>query len=204
MISKQEIEKARSPRGLRQFVVRRVNKIRGIKNQRHKAMLKKGLYKIFSDEIVPLSIFCLKNYPNTYVVQPVIGNQGYDAVVRDDKDKIVEYVELTLPHDGSTAAKDARLVVSRGYGKIDVYEPGENLKRMFSFILKACHKKSQKDYSDCSLVICVNFVPPFPEHKTEYTNCIKQMIEEIHKLSFKAKKVYLLVMPFKKVISIFG
>ena len=204
MISKQEIEKARSPRGLRQFVVRRVNKIRGSRDQRHKAMLKQYLYKIFSDEIVPLSVFCLKNYPNTYFVQPVVGNQGYDAVVRDVKDKIVEYVELTLPHDGSSAAKDARLVVSRGYGETDVYEPGENLKRMFSFILKACHKKSKKDYSDCSLVVCVNFVPPFPEHKKEYTNSIKQLIEEIQKISFKAKKVYLLVVPFKKVISILG
>ena len=204
MISKEEIEKARSPRGLRQFVTRRVDKIRGVKKQRHMAVLKKGLYKVFSDEIIPLSIFCLKIYPNTYFVQPVIGNQGYDAIVRDDKDKIFDHIELTLPHDGSSAARSARLVVERGYGEINIYKPGENLNRMFSFILKACHKKSKKDYSDCSLVVCVNFVPPFPEHKKEYSNSIRKLIKEIQNISFKAKKVYLLVMPFKKVITIFS
>jgi len=204
MISKDEIEKTRSPRGLRQFVTRRVEKVRRVTKQRHEAVLKKGIYKVFSDEIIPLSIFCLKIYPNTYTVQPVIGNQGYDAIVRDDKGNIFDHIELTLPHDGFSAARSARLVVERGYGKIDIYSPGKNLNRMFSFILKACHNKSKKDYSNCSLVVCLNFSPPFPEHKKEYLNSIKKLLKEIKCISFRARKVYLLVMPFNNVINIFG
>jgi hypothetical protein len=204
LISKDVIEKARSPRGLRQLVTRRITKVCGFANERHEALRKKGIYKVFSDEIIPLSLFCLKTYPNTYTVQPVIGNQGYDAIVRDEKNNIFDHIELTLPHDGYSAANNARLVVERGHSEIDVYSPGENLNRMFSLILKACQNKSIKDYSNCSLVVCLNFSPPFPEHKKVYLSSINKLLNEISNISFHARKVYLLVMPFNKVIDIFG
>jgi hypothetical protein len=204
MISKQEIEKPRSPRGLRQFVTRRVKKIREIKDERHKAIKKRGIYKVFSDEIVPLSIFCLKHYPNTYVVEPVLGNQAYDAIVMNDQGQVVDYVELTLIYYGVLAAENARLVVSRSYGQTNVYAPGENLTRMFSFYLNQCQKKSLKDYTDCSLVFILDFVPPRSEHRQEYLSHINQLIEEIRRISFKANKVYLLVKPFKRVFDVNG
>lgn len=204
LIVKDEIEKTRSPRGLRQFVMRRITQICRLTNERHDALRKKGIYKVFSDEIIPLSIFCLKTYPNTYTVQPVIGNQGYDAIVRDEKWNIYDHIELTLPHDGLSAANNARLVVERGHSEIDMYRPGENLNRMFSLILKACQNKSIKDYSNCSLVVCLNFSPPFPKHKKVYLSSINKLIDEIRDISFHARKVYLLVMPFNKVIAILG
>lgn len=201
MISKHDIETPRSPRGLRQFVTRRIKKIRGIREARHKAILKKGIYKVFSDEIIPLSIFCLKNYPNTYWVKPVIGNQGYDAIIEDNKGRVIEYVELTIPHDGATDADDSRLVVKRTYGKTDVYKPGENLTRMFSTIIKTCNKKSLKDYSDCSLVVIVNFITVSNQEKLYLTH-IDDLINKIKTIPFKANKVYLLVMPYRKLFSV--
>lgn len=204
LISKDEIKKARSPRGLRQFVTKRITKVRGFTIERHDALLKKGIYKVFSDEIIPLSIFCLKTYPNTYTVQPVIGNQGYDAIIRDEKWNIYDHIELTLPHNGLSAANNARLVAERGHSEIDVYSPGENLNRMFPLILKACQNKSIKDYSNCTLVVCLNFSPPFPKHKKVYLSSINKLIDEIRDIPFHARKVYLLVMPFSKVLAILG
>ncbi|HBR16494.1 MAG TPA: hypothetical protein DD725_02630 [Deltaproteobacteria bacterium] len=86
MITKEDIEKPRTPRGLRQFVCYRKEKVRALTAARHTAIQRKGIYNIFIKEIVPLSIFALKAYPNTYSVQPILGNQGYDAIVRDSWD----------------------------------------------------------------------------------------------------------------------
>ena len=49
MLSKEEIEKARSPRGLRQFVTCRKEKINRHAAERHDAILNKGIYKAFSE-----------------------------------------------------------------------------------------------------------------------------------------------------------
>jgi len=60
MITKEEIEKTRSPQGLHQFVRRRFNKIRKDRGERHKATQRQGLYKVFTDEIIPLSLATTK------------------------------------------------------------------------------------------------------------------------------------------------
>jgi hypothetical protein len=201
MLTNKEIEIPRSPRGLRLLVTSRLKKIRGVRVERHKAMKKRGIYKVFSDEIIPLSIFCLKNYPNDFVVQPVLGNQGYDAIVKDDQGNIVDYIELTLPHDGESAAEDARNITTRGYGKTDVYAQGEDLRRQFKVILKTCFDKSQKDYSDCSLVVVVEFLDT-KHHKGLYLGLIDQLKGKIQKIPFKANRVYLLVIPFKEILKV--
>ncbi len=153
----------------------------GQKDDHHKAMKKRGIYNVFSDEIIPLSIFCLKNYPNVYVVQPVLGNKGYDAMVKDDHGNIVDYIELTLPQDGASAAENARRITTRGYGKTHVYAPGEDLRRQFKVVLDVCWRKSQKDYCNCSLVVVVDFLDPRFERKL-YLNLIGQLKGEIKKI----------------------
>ncbi len=151
MIAKEDIEKPRSPRGLRKFVCCRKQKVKARRTDRHAAIQRKGIYNVFIKEIVPLSIFALKAYPNTCRVEPVLGNQGYDAIVRDKHGDIIDYVEITFPDDWETEAKDAKLIVSRGYGKIDVLQPGEDIERLSKFIQAVCLKKAIKDYSDCTL-----------------------------------------------------
>jgi len=123
MISREEIEKKRSPRGLRLFVRRVIEKVRLITDERHKAMRRVGLYKVFTDEIIPLSLFALRVYPTTYSVQPVIGNQGYDALVKNKRGRIVDHLEITWPQYGKRKSDDALMIVRRGYGDIDVYSP---------------------------------------------------------------------------------
>ena len=59
MISREEIEKKRSPRGLRLFVRRVIEKVRLITDERHKAMRRVGLYKVFTDEIREVSLILI-------------------------------------------------------------------------------------------------------------------------------------------------
>lgn len=206
MITMEDIETERSPRGLRQFVTRRRSKIKNCKQERHRALLGKGLYNIFVNEIIPLSLFCLKKYPNSYRISPKLGNQGFDAIVKDERGKIYERLELTKPHDGKRAKSDAILTVSRGYGNAQIrdYKSGDDLKDMFSIIMKVCVKKSKKDYSDCSLVIIISFIPPFEEEEPVYTQLIKKLGKEIIKINFIVKKIYLLVIPLNKIVQIYG
>ncbi len=202
MITKEEIEKARSPLGLRQFVCRRIKRIRSVTSERHKAIQRCGLYKIFNDEIIPLSLVALKLYPNTYTITPIIGNQGYDAIIRDEQGNIIDRIEITWPQDGKLKADDAQKIVTRGYGNIDVYSPGEDIDRLCRYILNTCQNKAQKDYLNCTLIIVIDFVPPFPEHRNLYLRKLKQVAEQIKKIKFKAKKIFFFILPFYKMYKI--
>jgi hypothetical protein len=196
------LKKTRSPLGLHQFVRRRFNKIRKDRGERHKAMQRRGIYKVFTDEIIPLSIFVLKVYPNTYRVKPVLGNQGYDAIIMDEKEQIVDFVEITCPQDGQRKADDANKTVSRGYGNIHVYSPCENIDRLSKFIYFTCQKKAQKDYSNCTLVLVIDFDPPFPEHRRLCSKKLERLAEQIKSIRFKAKRVFLLILPYNEVLKL--
>ena len=130
MIKKEDIEKERTPNGLRQFVITVKSKINNCKQERHKGILKEGIYKIFLDEIIPLSLFCMKIYPENYKIFPKLGNQGYDAIVKDENGKIFECLEITTPHDGFKAANDTKLTIERGFGETFTrdYNSGNDLK----------------------------------------------------------------------------
>ena len=79
-ISVEELEIARSPLEFRDYVLNKKIEISDEENERHLAILKKGLYKQFQEEIMPLSLYGIIKYPPTYTIQPVLGNQGF---VRD-------------------------------------------------------------------------------------------------------------------------
>ena len=206
MITKEDIETERTPKELRQFVTTKKFKVNKCIKERHRGMLKKGLYKVFVDEIIPLSLFCLKIYQNNYKILPKLVNQGYDAIVKDENGKIFEHLEITTPHDGFKAANDAKLTVERGYGNTFSrdYNSGSDLKDMFSIIMRICKKKAKKDYNDCSLVIVIDFSPPFEEEKTKYVQLVKELEKKILKMKFNAKKIYLLIIPLDMVEKIYG
>ena len=206
MITKEDIEIERTPNELRQFVTTIKSKINNCEQERHRGMLKEGIYKVFVDEIIPLSLFCMKIYPDNYKIFPKIGNQGYDAIVKDENGKIFEHLEITVPHEGLKAANDAKLTVERGFGETSTreYNSGSDLKDMFSIIMDVCEKKSKKDYSDCSLVIVIDFFPPFEEEKTKYAQLVKELEKKILKINFIVKKIYLLIIGLEMVKRIYG
>jgi len=169
-------------------------------------MLKKGIYKVFVDEIIPLSLFCMKIYPDNYKISPKLGNQGYDAIVKDENGKIFEYVEITAPHDGRKAANVAKLAVknSIALNTLRDYNSGSDLIDMFSIIIDVCKKKSKKDYSNCSLVIDIDFSPPFEEEKTIYVQLLKKLEKKILEMKFNVKEIYLLIISLDMVEKIYG
>ncbi len=61
--------------------------------------------------------------------------------------------------------------------------------------------KIQKDCSDCSLVVVVDFLDT-KHHKDLYLGLIDQLKGKIQKIPFKAKRVYLLVIPFKEILKV--
>ena len=208
MITKENIEIGRTPSELREFVTAEKSKINNCEEERHKGMLMKGIYKVFLDEIIPLSLFCLKIYPDNYNISPKLGNQGYDAIVKEENGKIFEYVEITTPYDGRKAANVAKLAVKNGIAlnTLRDYNSGSDLIDMFSIIMDVCKKKAKKDYSDCSLVIVIDFSPPFEGEKTKYKykQLVKELEKKILKMKFNVKKIYLLIIPLEMVKNIYG
>lgn len=201
MITPSELEQRRSPAVLREFVDRLKATVNADELERHCGILKKGLYKQFLDEIIPLSRFSILAYPENYEVQPVLGNQGYDALVFDESGAEVDRVEITTPHDGAAEAMDAKLVVSQGIGSIHIYNPGDEIKELFPHVIKTCRKKAHNDYSNCTLVVTIAPPPPFQStsYMKQYEMQITTLASEISIIRFKAKRVFLLVLPDKLV-----
>lgn len=145
--------------------------------------------------MVPLSIFAQKFYLENYEIQPILGNQGYDALVFDEKGIEVDRVEMTTPHDGTYDAKDAKLVVERGYSKVKIGTPGDDFDALFPIVLSICQKKAIKDYTDCTLVVSISPMPPFESFKEKFEDQISSLSSKMAEIRFKAKKVFLLVLP---------
>ncbi len=196
MITSADIQKRRSPSALRDFVKETHRIVCANKCERHRGIMKAGLYKKFLDEIVPLSHFALHIYPESYEVEPILGNQPYDALVWDQSGAEVDRIELTVPHDGKAAADDALLTVTRDFGGVHVYAPGDDFMALFPFILATCEKKAMSDYRDCSLVVAIREMFPidFSEALLYKQNC-EALALKMRNIEFTAKRVFLLVLP---------
>lgn len=203
MITTSDIEQPRSPTALREFVLAFKDAVRADDNERHRGMLKKDLYKEFLDEMVPLSCFAVLKYPNNYLIQPVLGKQGFDAIVFDESGREFDRIEMTCPCDGAENARDARLTVKRGFGAIRTGEPGDDFNALIPYVLDTCRHKAMKDYTDCTLVVAIEPLSPFSEFEGRYEAQISALARDMGLIQFKAKKVFLLVLP-DRLISIQG
>lgn len=192
MLTKNLIEKERTPKELSDFVIKCTDKIKKITSDRHNAFLKKGLYKEYIDEIIPLSFFCENHYDDNVVIKPIIGNQGYDAIVKTADGVVIDKIELTSPHDGASSATDYKKVVNRGFGGFDWVTPGDEIDRLKPFIKNTCQIKAAIDYKDCLLIIVIEHLPPNDENKSIYKAKIQEIINIIQEYKFKAKAVFLL------------
>lgn len=197
------MEQRRSPRALHDFVVRLKDSVRANETERDRGILKKGLYKEFLDETVPLSLFALQTYPKDFQIEPVLGNQGYDALVFDEIGTEVDRIEMAIPHDGTAAAADARLVVNQGFGEVHVGVPGDDFDALIPQVLAVCRKKAEKDYGDCTMVIAIEPLSPFASFEAQYEKQIQALASEMAQMRFKAKRVFLFVLP-DRVIAVHG
>ncbi|MBI2888125.1 MAG: hypothetical protein HYY02_13105 [Chloroflexi bacterium] len=179
MVTASEMEQQRSPGTLRTFVDGLIESVRADDSERHRDILKEGRYKVVLEELVPLSRFSVLAYPESYKIQLVLGNQGYDALVFNETGQEVDRVEITTPHDGVAKAQNAKLVVTRGYGKVHVGTPGDDFDALLPHVLSTRRNKAQKDYSDCTLVIAIAPLPPFPSFESQYEKQIETRLNDM-------------------------
>lgn len=202
MLSKHQLQQTRTVKKLSQFVVKTFVRVSLKRSELHRAHLRKGLYKDFQDEIVPLAAFCRLKYPKKYLIQYVIGNQAFDAKVFDAQKQLVEKIEMTFPQLGRDAADDSKLVVTRGFGETRIYRPGDNLRSLLPVVARVAEKKSKKDYADCCLVFVISYLPPFACHTGLYQAHVDSIVRLLKQYSFKAKQVFLLDLPNKKLFEV--
>jgi len=195
-----DIEQPRSPGALRRFVRAHREAVRADVDERRLGLLKRGLYKEFLDEIVPLSCFAVLAYPEDVHVLPILGNQGHDAVVLDPLGNEIDRIEVTAPSDGVADAADARRVAEHGVGTVRIGDPGDDFEALSEHVLRTCRSKARKDYSDCTLVIAIEPMPPFPGLESRFEEQICGLVADMRQVKFKARRVFLLVLPDRLVL----
>lgn len=195
LITPEDLQIRRSPLELRHFAETVRNAVRMNPVEMRDGTLKKGLYKEFLDEILPLSYFAVIEYPGDFSIQPVLGNQGFDVVVYNESGVVHEHLELTAPHDGAEASQDARQRAVQGKGKVIVEEPHGDFERITPFVIATCKRKAEKDYSDAKLVVVVNVQPPLSGYEDSYEQRIHSLRDQVRQVQFKAAGVVLFFPP---------
>lgn len=161
--------------------------------ERELGHLKKGCYKQFFDEVVPLARFAHRMYPPEYTVTPKLGNQGYDAEIHDPRGNLVERVEMANPIDGKETASIARELVKQGYGGFRAGDPGDDVEEHISIIAQVAKKKAIKDYSDATVVFKVNGSKPFEGFEKRFSEQLVAISAAISSAGLNAKRVFLLL-----------
>lgn len=195
-LAPEDLQKPRTPFELRDFIeeIRRATKMDDA--LRHAAIQKKGLFKQLTEEIMPIKCYALSQYPDNDVrVSPVLGNQGYDAEIHDFMGNLVERIEVTIPHDGESERKDAKLTVTRGYGQFHLFEPGGEARLLRRRLLEAARSKAMKDYTDCTLLFVLALLPPIDSPITQSADMkeVAAIEASLIAIAFRAKKVALLL-----------
>jgi len=103
-IGLEELTKKRTPSELLSWAKWKMEQI-GSTDEGEKALrLREGLAKPLMEEVYPLAIFGWRKFGNTdqILMQPIIGNQSYDAIVTDLRSKPASesYIEITQSHEG--------------------------------------------------------------------------------------------------------
>lgn len=203
MLTDEDIDQPRTPSELRAFVEAVTEEVNTDETERHKGIMKTGVYKRYIEEVLPLSYYAGIEYSDQYRIQPVKGNQGYDANVFNSAGNLVERIEITSPQDGRAEAEDARLLVERGYGEAHVYGSDEQIDQLRPHITATGLKKSQKDYSDATLVIVLDLLALPEPLRARQDEAIATLAADLSGIPFKARRVRLFIPP-DRVVDVAG
>lgn len=191
MITVDELEICRTPNELREIIESMNSRIMVSEDEICKAREKKGVYRWYRDEIMPLADFACEFFDDNVKIKPISGNQGYDAEVFDKNNKLIHRVELCVPHDGKYDFKQAQKINSTGVGDQWWGSPGYEVDQLRDVVVRAARNKSQNDYSDCLLAIIIKCHPITEEFRHKYLNVLDGLYEELSCFEYNAKEVYL-------------
>jgi hypothetical protein len=195
LLTEEELQRRRTPSKLIIYVAEMQACVLRDPEELAHGICKKGLYKQFLDELLPLSQFAQLEYPSNFLIEPRLGNQGFDAVVYDEQHQIHEYLELTVPHDGFAAANRAKVRAKKGHVFLSAGNPCDDFLEITPFVMQTCSQKSQKDYSNAKLIVVVNVLPSWEGFEAKYEQCVSDLCAEVKKFKFRARGVFLFFPP---------
>jgi hypothetical protein len=179
-ISVEELTKKRTPSELLNWVNWKREQIASTEERERALILHKGLAKQFEEEVYPLALFGQRKYGDTdqILMQPIIGNQSYDAIVTDLRSKPASesYIEITQSHEGENDYFRRLVLGHKGFvfGHSRAIKKGTRQNRQVSIppqvvtpsdvardelgrIVDAARRKEAKDYpANTSLIIVFN------------------------------------------------
>lgn len=195
LLSPADLEIPRTATDLRAFVESVRATVHANRTEFESSMAKRGYYKELLDEVEPLCNFAEAAYPPDHRVQPVLGNQGYDALVFDSQGNEVDKVEFAKPYDGAAAASNARQVSARGYSDMQICDHTDVLKDLVPFFEDTIKAKSLKDYGGVTLVFTLAAPPALRGVEASFEWQVAHIKSIIVAKKFKAKRVLLYVPP---------
>ena len=187
MLNEKEITKDRTPTELWKWLIQKVNQICSTEEGKRNLRLQKGFAKQLMEEVAPLALFGKHKFGDTdqVLLQPIIGNQPYDAVITylNTNPASKNYIEITQAHEGKNDYWRRCELLRKGYvfSYAPVINTGTKKKRVVSIppkatpveervetelerIRDAAEKKQGKDYPrNTSLIIFFDDTPPFWE-----------------------------------------
>lgn len=216
-VSQEELTEKRTPSELYDWLIAKVTQICATKEGLKDFRLQKGLLKKLPEEIAPLAIFGNSKYGDTeqVLLQPVIGNQNYDAKVIDMRtDPASEtYIEITQAHEGEDDYWRRCELLKKGFVPVNapVIKTGKGKKRLVSIspeatsveervkteldrVLAAAKRKESKNYPDNTcLIIFFDDTPPFQEalKLINHTTIDSFVKKEILNLDLRFSQLYL-------------
>lgn len=192
-LSPENIVKPRSPRDLCNFVEQVIASVRADLAELHLGNARRGYYKEFLDEVIPLACFASQFYDNSHTVEPIFGNQGFDAVIRNESGHIVDKVEIVNAIDGANVSAVAKEVAQTGYGGLIVSDPGDDLEMLIPIIERVAKKKAIKDYSGITVVFNIASTTPFEGFESRHIEQLQRIKDILILAGFRAKRVFIIL-----------
>ncbi|KUO53159.1 MAG: hypothetical protein APF76_03710 [Desulfitibacter sp. BRH_c19] len=119
------------------------------------ARLRKGLFKEFYEEFIPLYKFAKSEFgvsDNRYNV--VIGNQKYDGIIQGPGGSIK--IEISKYHDGYLKNKSAKELNSRGVTEVIVGDVNDAFDTYIHRFLNCVLEKKSKNYIDTLILFVID------------------------------------------------
>ena len=214
-ISVEELTKKRTPSELLNWVDRKREQLASTEERERALILHKELAKQFEEEVYPLALFGQRKYGDTdqILMQPIIGNQSYDAVVTDLRSKPASesYIEITQSHEGENDYFRRLVLGHKGFvfGHSRAIKKGTRQNRQVSIppqvvtpsdvardelgrIVDAARRKEAKDYPANTSLIIVFEDDWFFRQAVDDTRLDTFVKENILKLDLRFSTLYLI------------
>jgi len=196
MMTKKDLEQIRTLYEAGQFI--EDVKINANVEDKKQIRSKRGVYRKYIQEYIPLFFYALHRYGigSKVKIKANLGNENYDGIVLNSDDSELEKVEITYPIKGEEEFKDSIQLNKRGFTDVDVYGL-DQINDIITAIIKKANDKAVKDYSRETLVIVVNPFPYFSLDDPEDIFKLNNLVEDLSKIEYIVKRVVLIALPYR-------